>query len=175
MIGEKLTLSQNEATQASVQNVFRNLWTDHEFADVTIATVDDHQVRAHKVILASCSALFRNILSKNPHQSPLIYLKDIPYTQLDLIMKFVYLGQCEVSHEDVGRFLDIGKELQIQGLVDDVKLSRQTKVESATPVPFPNAQQTFTPGPPYQNTGTPYNSAPPYTYPQYQHNQNIPL
>ena len=65
--------------EIDIPNAFKQLWKDKDFADVTLATVDDHQIRAHKIILSSCSNFFRNILLNNPHHNPLIYLKDIRY------------------------------------------------------------------------------------------------
>ena len=57
-----------EHFETNAPNTFRNLWNDKDFADVTLATVDDQQIRAHKVILSSCSQFFRNIFLKNPHK-----------------------------------------------------------------------------------------------------------
>jgi hypothetical protein len=84
--------------------------------------VDDLQIRAHKMILSSCSPLFKNILIKNPHKNPLIYLKDIRYRELDMVMKFIYLGQCDVGEWELEHFLAVGKELQINGLIEDMNL-----------------------------------------------------
>ena len=67
----------------------RKLWYDQYFADVTLATVDDKQIRVHKVILSSCSQFFRNVLLKNPHHNPRLYLK---FKELAMVMKFIYLG-----------------------------------------------------------------------------------
>ena len=65
--------------ETNTHNTFQKLWNDQDFADVTLATVDDQQIKAHKVILSSCSELFRNIFLKNPHQNPLVYIKGIRY------------------------------------------------------------------------------------------------
>ena len=73
--------------ETNAPKMFRNLWNDQDFADVTLATVDDQQIRAHKVILSSCSQFFRNIFLMNPHQNPLLYLKGIRYKELALISK----------------------------------------------------------------------------------------
>ena len=96
MSEEKFTLSHNQFERLAPE-AFRKLTNDEYFTNVTIATRDDKQLHAHKVILASSSKFFRNLLIKNPHQNPLIYLKDISYTQLQFIISFIYLGQCEVA------------------------------------------------------------------------------
>ena len=44
------------------------------FYDVTLATVDNHQINVHNIIISSCIQFIRNILLRNLHQNPLIYL-----------------------------------------------------------------------------------------------------
>ena len=76
---------------------FKNLLSDEDFADVTLACEGDKQLTAHKVILSSCSPFFRKVLLKNKHQHPLLYLKGVKFTDLQLIVKFIYLGQIEIG------------------------------------------------------------------------------
>merc|ERR1712204_121919 len=52
----------------------KSLWRDEDFLDVTIAC-DDDQINAHKVILSAASPFFHNILKRNPHSHPLLYLR----------------------------------------------------------------------------------------------------
>ena len=54
MVDDKFLLSWNDFA-ANAPNTFRNLWTDQDFTDVTLATEDNQQIRKHKVILSSCS------------------------------------------------------------------------------------------------------------------------
>ena len=95
MSNEKFVFS-STLYEANATNICQQFWNDQDFTDVTLATVDNHQVKVHKVIISSCSPFFRNILLKNPHPSPLLYLKDIRYKDLAMIIQFIYLGQCEV-------------------------------------------------------------------------------
>ena len=46
-------------------STFSDLRKDVEFTDVTVVCEDDHQVEAHKVILAASSPLFKNMLQRN--------------------------------------------------------------------------------------------------------------
>ena len=123
-----------EHFEKNAHNTFINLWNDQGFADVTLATVDDQQIRAHKVILGSCSEFFRNIFLKNPHQNLLLYLKDIRYKELALVMKFIYLGQCEVRQSELENFLSTGNDLKVGGLMEDVNLKdiEEPLVENGT-------------------------------------------
>ena len=56
-------------------NTFGSLKEDKDFTDVTLVCEDGKQVEVHKVILASSSPFFQNILRKNKHIHPLIYMR----------------------------------------------------------------------------------------------------
>ena len=102
---------ENNASKTSKQ-----LWNNPHFTDVTLATSDDQQIEAHKIILSSCSHFFMDILLKNPHENPLIYLEDIKYSQLKNILEFIYLGECTVDMDQIKDFLAIGSDLEISGI-----------------------------------------------------------
>ena len=95
--------------QTNASKTFNELLNDHNLKDVTLVDVDNLQVRAHKIILISSSLFFKNIFLRHPHLSPLIYLKDIKYKYLDLIIKFIYTGQCDVEEPELIQFLKVGK------------------------------------------------------------------
>ena len=112
---EKVSLSWSEFGSCA-SNTFIDLLSDQDFTDVTLVCDDDKQIKAHKVILSSCSPLFRRILKNNPHQHPLIYLNGIRFDNLQSVIKFIYLGQTEVEQDDLELFMKAGKELKIKGL-----------------------------------------------------------
>ena len=99
----------------------KTLWSDTAFTDVTLACDDDKQILAHKVILGSSSSFFRKILYSNPHKHPLIYLKGIGYSELKSLIRFMYLGQTEVEHDDLQKFMNAAKELKVRGLHDNLE------------------------------------------------------
>jgi predicted RNA-binding Zn-ribbon protein involved in translation (DUF1610 family) len=118
MSDDKMLLTWNDHT-SNAPNTFKQLWSDVEFTDVTLATADQQQIKVHKVIISSSSKFFRNILLKNPHTDPLIYLKGVRYKELERVLQFIYLGQCEVDHEDLQDFLDTGADLEVMGIMTD--------------------------------------------------------
>ena len=63
---EKLCLKWNDFQENAI-SAFQMLRDDREFADVTLACEDGQQIEVHKVILASSSPFFLNILRKNKH------------------------------------------------------------------------------------------------------------
>ena len=52
-----------------------DLRTSNEFFNVTLACAEGHQADAHKVILGAVSLFFHNLLRRNNHTSPLIYMR----------------------------------------------------------------------------------------------------
>ena len=103
MSQEKYNLSWNEFG-TSAENTFRNLMNDKDFTDVTLVSCDGKQIKAHKVIISSCSPFFHQILLENPHQSPLLFLKDIRHCDLLSILNFIYIGQADINHDDLNNF-----------------------------------------------------------------------
>ena len=129
MAGGNLILSWN-GFMAHTSTTFKQLWNDSEFTDITLATMDDHQIRAHKVVLATSSQLFKHIMSKNPHPNPLIYLKDINHRDLEEVLKFLYLGHSEVEEGCVESFLAAGRALGVTGIMEGISLVVEERGDS---------------------------------------------
>ena len=115
MFSEKFNLAWNEF-ENSTSSAFKRLYLDQDFADVTIATKDGQQIKAHRNILSSVSPFFKTILLANPHSHPLIYLKGVKNSTLLSIIKFIYLGQAELYQDDVDDFMNTADDLEISGL-----------------------------------------------------------
>ena len=99
---------------------FKALRDDCELFDVTLAC-DDDQVEAHKMILSASSSFFKRIIKRNPHSHPLLYLKGVKVEILKSMLDFMYLGKTNVAQDEVDRFLILGEELGIKGLVRNQK------------------------------------------------------
>ena len=103
--------------QSTVSQSFRILRQEEDFYDVTLVSEDELQLSAHRLVLSACSSLFKNILKKNVHTNPLIYLSGVSSNNLKNILDYVYCGEVQLFQEQVDSFLDIAKKLQISGLV----------------------------------------------------------
>jgi len=114
---EKLCLRWNDF-ENNISAAFRDMRGDKDFFDVTIAC-DDEQIQAHKVILSACSPFFRNILRRNPHQHPLLYLKGVKYTDLQSVLNFMYHGEVNVAQEELNSFLAVAEDLRVKGLTQN--------------------------------------------------------
>jgi len=103
---------------------FQFLWKKQDFLDVTIAC-DDDQIEAHKVVLSAASKFFHDILKRNPHSHPLLYLRGTTKKDMEAVLEFIYSGTTKVIQEDLGNFMDLAKSLQVNGLCDDIIASSE--------------------------------------------------
>ena len=129
MTQEFVHMNWNQFTE-SAKGAFKNLWKSGDFTDVTLACADGEQVKAHKVILSSCSPVLRNILLNNSHQHPLIYMKGFEMEYIKSLLQFVYTGEVEIENEILAMFLKIADELQISGLTKIIDLKQNQEDHS---------------------------------------------
>ena len=109
----------------------KSLWETEDFLDVTIAC-DDDQIDAHKVILSAASPFFQNILKRNPHSHPLLYLRGTKKKDILSLLDFIYSGETQVSHEDLVDFMALANSLQVKGLVgEEMGMNEITNTEDA--------------------------------------------
>jgi len=125
---EKLCLKWNDFQENAI-SAFGTLREDREFADVTLACEDGQQVEAHKVILASSSPFFLNLLKRNKHPHPLIYMKGLKSEDLVAMVDFLYFGEANVYQENLDFFLAVAQEFQLKGLTGS---EADKKVEKAS-------------------------------------------
>ena len=91
------------------------------FIDVTLVFDDNEQVSAHKVILSSASSFFQNILEKNPHPNPMIYLKGMTRKLFISLLDFIYLGEVSLPESDFDTFISMARDLKIKGLLNEAQ------------------------------------------------------
>lgn len=104
--------------ESDVVNNWRELRRQTHFCDVTLAC-EDNQLKAHKVILAACSPVLNKLLTLNPHQHPLLYLRGVKYKELVNLVDFMYQGEVNIAQEELNSFLAVAQELKIKGLTHD--------------------------------------------------------
>ena len=109
----------SQKTEVQNKNTLRYLMDDQDFTDVTLATGDDKQLEAHKAILSSLSPVLKNILTRNPHQKPVLYFHDIKHEILKEVLQFMYLGQTTVKENNLKKFLEVGKIFRLKELTKD--------------------------------------------------------
>jgi len=119
MGSEKFCLRWNDF-ETNISAAFKDLRDDKDFFDVTLSC-DDEQIQAHKVILSACSPFFRNVLRRNPHPHPLLYLKSVKYTDIQAVLNFMYHGEVNVAQEELNSFLAVAEDLRVKGLTQSNK------------------------------------------------------
>ena len=119
-MAEKFSLKWNDFNQ-NVSKTFSSLRHQEDFYDVTLVSDDQEQFSAHKVVLSACSEYFGNVLKKNKHSHPLLCLQGIRSNDLNCLLDFIYNGVAQVFQDEIDKFLQIAKQLQLKGLIEDTK------------------------------------------------------
>jgi len=128
---EKFCLRWNDF-ETNISAAFRELREEKDFFDVTLAC-DDSQIQAHKVILSACSPFFRNVLRRNPHQHPLLYLKGVKYKDILAVLNFMYMGEVNVAQEELNSFLSVAEDLRVKGLTQNNSSAETPKASKPEP------------------------------------------
>ena len=112
---------------------------DEEFTDVTLVCEDGQQVEAHKVILVASSPLFKELLRKNKHSHPLVYMRGLRGPNLVSIMDFLYFGKTNIEQENYDSFLELAGELKLKGLTKGNENMADEKFDNKTASPVEEA------------------------------------
>jgi len=139
MGSEKFCLRWNDF-EKNISSAFKELRDDKDFFDVTLAC-EDEQIKGHKVILAACSPFFRNILRRNQHEHPLLYMKGVKYTDLQAVLNFMYHGEVNVAQEELNSFLSVAEDLRVKGLTQNTAEAKQPKRSEPAVVPRDNHRE----------------------------------
>ena len=115
-MSEKFALKWNDY-QSNWKSSLSELHKDTNFADVTLISDDKVKCSAHKVILSSCSNLFKFILKENSNANPLLYLCGVTSVNLDYILDYIYHGEVNLFQEQLDSFLESAQKLEIEGLI----------------------------------------------------------
>ena len=127
---EKLCLKWNDFEQ-NVTSAFGLLRQDSDFVDVTLVSEDGQQVDLHKVVLASSSPFFQQLLKRSKQsQHPWIFMRGCKFEDLSAVVDFLYYGEANVFQENLDCFLALAGELQLKGLSGNVQDEKAHKTES---------------------------------------------
>lgn len=132
---EKLRLKWIYFSQ-NVTSSFQELREDLDFSDVTLAC-GDIDIEVHKVVLASGSNFFRDILKKHKHSHPLIYLRGVKSNYMKALVTFLYDGEVSILEQDLDNFLLLAQELKVKGLEEQITTDQIIK----EPLQISNQQQ----------------------------------
>ena len=137
---EKLCLQWNDFKE-NITSSFRDLREDRDFTDVTLACEDGQQIETHKMVLASSSPFFMELLKKNKHPHPLIYMRGVRSENLMAIMDFLYFGEANVFQENLDSFLALAEELRLKGLTGGAEAEMEPVKETLKTKRIPPKQE----------------------------------
>ena len=106
--------------------MMKNLMDSSCFSDVTLVCDDYTKIKTHKLVLTSSSFLFKEILKDDKAISE-IFLIGIKGSELESILKFIYLGEVDVQQKDLCKFISAAKNLEFNEIVKAVKLKEARK------------------------------------------------
>ena len=100
----------------TVSSSFGSLRTDAELCDIRLVSEEEEPVLAHKVVLSTCSKFFKALLGKlPPGPNAVAYLGGVSTKYLQYVLEYIYLGEVNIAHEDVDKFLEHAKKFKLPG------------------------------------------------------------
>ena len=129
---EKFCLKWNDF-ESNVREYFKKLRKGQEIFDVTLATEDGQEMKAHKVVLSAGSDFFSDIFSRNNHPGMYIFLKGVNSSQLEQVTDFLYYGEASITQDEMKLFFETAKSLQVKGLLGDIEGIGQNIQEEQNP------------------------------------------
>ncbi|BES94057.1 BTB/POZ domain [Nesidiocoris tenuis] len=100
---------------SNMQAVFPSLLNNEQFVDVTLAC-EGRSIKCHKVMLSACSSYLEELLSQNPCQHPIVFMRDLKFWELQALVEFMYSGEVNVTQDKLPSLLAAADALQIKGL-----------------------------------------------------------
>ncbi|XP_059476609.1 zinc finger and BTB domain-containing protein 14-like [Neocloeon triangulifer] len=108
--------------------LFDALLEEQKFVDVTLCC-DGGMLRAHKIILSSCSPFFDVLLRDHPCNNPIIVMNDVPLAEMKKVLEYMYKGELNVVQDEIESFVETATMLAVRGLSDKL-LGRDKQDES---------------------------------------------
>ena len=104
----------------------------NEFCNVTLVSAFNKKFEAHKVILAAYSNLFQKMLVSEKHPNPLICMRGVDGEALGALLDLIYFGEAKLSNENLDSFVQLSKDIELQGIGTADTLERETLNEKKT-------------------------------------------
>jgi len=129
--------------ESNITSTFCHLRNDPDFSDVRLVVKDKADpLKAHKVVMASCSPYFQNLLRQMSKEHGwmaavpfYIMMSEVKAASLSAILDFMYCGEVKLAEEDVASFLALAEKLEVKGLVTEDGSQSSAEGSSASAIP----------------------------------------
>ena len=135
---DKFCLRWNEY-ESNLSSAIQEVREEKCLYDVTVSCDGGGQFPAHRLVLAACSQVMREILCTSsqpsagtqPHQ--LVYLRGVNSQDLQFILSFMYRGEVSLAEDKLTSFLAIAKDLEVKGLTQEPDQDRRKDQSGSKP------------------------------------------
>ena len=115
---------------AHPSDIFQELFSTGDQADLTLVCEDLKHIRTHKFILSCSSPVFRSILSKMTSPQPVVFLRGIRSEEMQSVLEYLYLGQTQISQQKVDQFFQVASDLQIKDISKSYNNKEQREIRN---------------------------------------------
>ena len=101
----------------------------NQSTDVTLICSDEEEIQAHKIVLSASSQLFYSLLDNVP-TACVVYLPEVTFKDLSLIIEYLYFGETSVYQSDLKSILSLAESLGIKSIVEKLnKIPKKFNLE----------------------------------------------
>ncbi|XP_060819502.1 uncharacterized protein LOC132908985 isoform X3 [Bombus pascuorum] len=106
---------------------FSELLARQALVDVTLVC-EEQKLRVHKLVLASNSTYFEEILQRDLGQEPVIFFKDLNFEILKAMVEFMYCGETTIPYQLLSPLLTATKTFKVKELTTVVDAMMSSNV-----------------------------------------------
>lgn len=104
----------------NIRSMFKTLYEDEILTDCTLISKGG-SVKAHKVILASCSPYFRKIFSEHTSDNAIFIMYGVTFAQLKDLIALIYKGCIDIPSDHLSSVFELAEELEVSGILVEGK------------------------------------------------------
>ena len=123
--------------ESNLSAAFQEVREENSLYDVTVACDGGGEFPAHRLVLAACSQVLRQVICRKSQlggnqQQQVIYLRGVNSRDLKFILSFMYQGEVSIAQDHLNSFLAVAEDLQVKGLTQERNCRDASKQTSHT-------------------------------------------
>ena len=117
--------------QSHLAKRFSELRRNTNFNDVTLVCDDGQKLFANKLVLATSSEYFFDILNTSENVSSTFCFDGTNCAEFNLILDYVYFGQIRINLKDIDRFISLANKFKLHGFynVENQERGQDEKID----------------------------------------------